>query len=84
MHKKELKGRKVKGYKMKLGEMREATNNVEMWGGKIEKVWLIKYMPTKHYQLSGLVRLPNGNANGWCTLFDSESLKACREAAKQY
>ena len=69
---------------MKLGEMREATNNVEVWGGNIEKVWLTKWMPTKHYQLLGLVRLPNGNANGWCILLDSENLKACREAARQY
>lgn len=69
---------------MKLGETKEVSNGVEMWGGKIEKVWLTKWLPTNHYQLLGLVRLPNGKADGWCCLEDSEHIGDCRKAALKY
>lgn len=68
---------------LKLGEIREVSKKVRMWGGYIEQVWLAKWMPTGEYQLLGLVRLDNGNANGWCTLKQG-SLKECRAAVARY
>lgn len=69
---------------MKLGEIKFVNNMVKMWGGTIEQVWLTKWLPTGHYQLLGLVRLSNGNANGWCVLKDSEHIGDCRRAALSY
>lgn len=69
---------------MKLGEIKVVGNGIKMWGGKIEQIWLTKWLPTMHYQLLGLVRLPNGRANGWCVLTDSARIGDCRRAVLKY
>ena len=69
---------------MKLGEIKKVDRGVQMWGGKIEQVWLTKWMPTKHYQLLGLVRLENGKVKGWYCLKDSAHIADCRKAALNY
>ena len=69
---------------MKLGQIVNVSGGVEKWGGKIEQVWLTKWIPTGHYQLLGLVRLSDGRANGWCVLMDSKKIGDCRKAALNY
>lgn len=69
---------------MKLGQEIMVNKGVKMWGGKIERVWLTKWLPTGHYQLLGLVRKEDGEANGWCVLKDSERIGDCRRAALNY
>ena len=68
---------------LKLGEIKAVDKRVRRWGGYIDQVWLAKNGESGKYILMGLVRLDNGNANGWCTL-EQNSLSKCRAAATQF
>ena len=69
---------------MKLGEIKQATVKISMWGGVIEQIWLTKWGSTGHYRVLGLIRKPDGKAGGWCTLRDTKTLKECKRYAQQF
>lgn len=69
---------------MKLGESKQSTVKIPMWGGVIERVWLTKWCPNNRYRLMGFIRNTDGTAGGWCTLKEAETLKECKKYAQQF
>lgn len=61
---------------MKLGERRKLQNDKNL-----SEIWLTKWMPTKSYQVWGLVKDGTGGHSGWFVLFDG-TLKEARAYAR--